>query len=140
MDGTILLGVRLVPNQFTSVKVENVNLDSKVESFKEEAATKINAKKESFGNTSTNPANVCLFDKASFSELVYCGMILENDCTLLSYGIKPGVTIHVLEKKVETPAVQAPSLSWAEVQQLVAAFRAFMLSPGCRAALQVSTH
>lgn len=71
------------------------------------------------------------------SELVYCGMILENDCTLTSYGIKPGVTIHVLEKKIESPPVQTPSLSWAEIQQLVTAFRAFMLSPGCRAALQV---
>lgn len=65
-------------------------------------------------------------------------MILENDCTLLSYGIKPGVTIHVLEKKVEPSHVQAPTLSWAEIQQLVSAFRAFMLSPGCRAALQVN--
>lgn len=64
-------------------------------------------------------------------------MILENDCTLQSYGIKPGVTIHVLEKKVEPSRTQAPTLSWAEVQQLVAAFRAFMLSSGCRAALQV---
>lgn len=54
MDGSILLGVRLIPNQFSSVKLDNVNLDSKVESFKEEAAKKINAKTESFGKKMTN--------------------------------------------------------------------------------------
>lgn len=46
----LLLGVRLIPNQFKCIKLDNVNLDSKVESFKEEAAKKINAQKESFGS------------------------------------------------------------------------------------------
>lgn len=69
MDASILLGVRLIPNQFTSVKVENVNLDSKVESFKEEAAKKINAKKESFGNTFINEPNASFLLQKTFCRI-----------------------------------------------------------------------
>lgn len=72
-----------------------------------------------------------------FVELVYCGIILQDDLTLSSYGVKPGVTIYVLEKKQEPPEIQSRTLSEAEIQQLVVAFRAFTLSAGYRTALQV---
>lgn len=49
MEGSVLLGVRLVPTQYKSVKIDNVNLESKVDSFKEEAAKKINHPKECIG-------------------------------------------------------------------------------------------
>lgn len=63
-------------------------------------------------------------------------MILEDDSTLASYGVKHGVTIHVLEKKEPVTEVQPRTLSETEIQQLVVAFRAFTLSAGYRAALQ----
>lgn len=69
--------------------------------------------------------------------MVYCGIILQDDYTLSSYGVKPGVTIHVLEKKQEPPEIKPRTLSEAEIQQLVVAFRAFTLSAGYRTALQV---
>jgi hypothetical protein len=34
-----------------------------------------------------------------FTELVYCGNILDDDSTLKSCGLKPGVMVHVLKKK-----------------------------------------
>lgn len=71
-----------------------------------------------------------------FLELIYCGVILEDESTLASYGVKPGVTIHVLEKKEPAPETSSRTLSEAEIQQLVVAFRAFTLSTGYRAALQ----
>lgn len=49
MEGPVVLGVRIVPTQYKSVKIDNVNLDSKVDSFKEEAAKKINHPKECIG-------------------------------------------------------------------------------------------
>lgn len=49
MEGSLLLGVRLVPTQYKSVKIENVNLETKVDTFKEEAAKKINHPKECIG-------------------------------------------------------------------------------------------
>lgn len=71
------------------------------------------------------------------TELVYCGIILQDESTLSSYGVKPGVTIHVLEKKQEPPEPQSRTLTESEIQQLVVAFRAFTLSAGYRTALQV---
>lgn len=49
MEGTVLLGVRIIPTQYKSVKIENVNLETKVDVFKEEAAKKIDHPKESIG-------------------------------------------------------------------------------------------
>lgn len=49
MEGTVLLGVRVVPTQYKSVKIENVNLETKVDVFKEEAAKKIDHPKECIG-------------------------------------------------------------------------------------------
>lgn len=49
MEGSVLLGVRLVSTQYKSVKIDNVNLETKVDTFKEEAAKKINHPKECIG-------------------------------------------------------------------------------------------
>lgn len=55
MEGSVLLGVRLVPTQYKSVKIDNVNLEIKVDTFKEEAAKKINHPKECIGVTQFHP-------------------------------------------------------------------------------------
>lgn len=34
-----------------------------------------------------------------FTELIYCGNILDDDSTLRSCGLKSGVMVHVLKKK-----------------------------------------
>lgn len=80
---------------------------------------------------------LCAVVDGLIAELVYCGIILEDELTLSSYGVKPGVTIHVLQKKQEPPEMKPRVLSEAEIQQLVVAFRAFTLSAGYRTALQV---
>lgn len=64
-------------------------------------------------------------------------MILEDDFSLASCGIKPGVMVHVLEKKVIPEPPPKRTLTESEIQQLVVAFKAFTLSPGYRIALQV---
>lgn len=46
----LTLGVRLIPNQFQRIKLENVDLGSKVESLKDEAAKQINVQKQGIGN------------------------------------------------------------------------------------------
>lgn len=62
---------------------------------------------------------------------------MDDDATLSACGIKPGVMVHVLRKKEPETPVPVRSMSEADVQQLVVAFRAFTLSFGYRAALQV---
>lgn len=49
MATCVTLGVRLLPNQFQRIKVENVDLGSKVELLKDEAAKKINVQKQGIG-------------------------------------------------------------------------------------------
>ncbi|GLV31919.1 hypothetical protein CBL_07678 [Carabus blaptoides fortunei] len=117
MATSVTLGVRLNPSKFQRIKIENVNLDSKVDLLKDEAAKKINVQKQTI-------------------ELIYCGIILDDDATLSACGIKPGVMVHVLRKKEPETPVPVRSMSAADVQQLVVAFRAFTLSFGYRAALQ----
>lgn len=49
MEGSLLLGVRLVPNQYQCIKIENINLECKVDSLKEKAAKEIKAEKHCIG-------------------------------------------------------------------------------------------
>lgn len=113
----LVLGVRINPNEFQRIKIENVDLEGKVISIKSEAAKKINTENQRL-------------------ELIYCGTILDDESTLVSYGIKSGVMIHVLSKTEDPPAVPHKVLTKTEIQQLVVAFRAFTLSSGYRTALQ----
>ncbi|KAJ8966691.1 hypothetical protein NQ317_014020, partial [Molorchus minor] len=103
-------------SQFQRIKIENVDLESKVETLKSQAIKLLN-----------NSSNI---------DLAFCGIILENENTLSSYGITPGVTIHVLETPKHKKVVIEKKMTEVEVQQLVSAFRAFTLSSGYRAALQ----
>lgn len=49
MATSVTLGVRLIPSKFQRIKIENVNLDSKVDLLKDEAAKKINVQKQTIG-------------------------------------------------------------------------------------------
>lgn len=71
-----------------------------------------------------------------FTELIYCGVILDDESLLSSCGVKTGVTIHVLEKKTTSPPIPVKPLTEVDVQQLVTSFRKFTLTLGYRTALQ----
>ncbi|XP_012267952.1 ubiquitin-like protein 7 [Athalia rosae] len=116
MSTKLILGVRLTPQTFSTVKLDNFSLDNKVEQLKTEAAFKVNLPKESL-------------------ELIYCGCILEDDATLASYGLKSGVMVHVLKKKEPEVPVPAKPISEASVLHLASAFRSFNVNPALRSAL-----
>lgn len=134
-SGSVVLGL-WDSAQYESVKIENFDLDSKVETLKNEAVKKLNAPKGTIGKHDTSV--FLLFSIFHLLDLVYCGLVLEDDNYLTSYGIKPGVTIHVVKKNPPETAPRGRPLTEPEVQQLVVAFRAFTLSSGYRAALQVN--
>ncbi|XP_018566538.1 ubiquitin-like protein 7 [Anoplophora glabripennis] len=115
MAASVVLGI-WNSNQFQRIKIENVDLESKVEILKMQAIKLLN-----------NSTNI---------ELAFCGVILENENTLSSYGVTPGVTIHVLEKPKPKKTQETKKMTEVEVQQLVSAFRTFTLSSGYRTALQ----
>jgi hypothetical protein len=43
--------------------------------------------------------NLVRFCLILFTELIYCGNILDDDATLKACGLKSGVMVHVLKKK-----------------------------------------
>ncbi|XP_069696661.1 ubiquitin-like protein 7 isoform X2 [Periplaneta americana] len=116
MATNIVLGIRLSPNSFQRVPVGGVSLDNKVEQLKLEASKATNLPKH-------------------FLELIYCGNILDDDSTLQSCGLKPGVMVHVLKKKEKDIPLPVRSMTEADVQELVMAFRTFTRHPSYRSAL-----
>lgn len=46
---SLTLGIRLIPTEFQRIKVENIDLESKVEILREEAAKKVNIQKQGLG-------------------------------------------------------------------------------------------
>lgn len=73
------------------------------------------------------------------SELIYCGLVLDDDSSLVNCGVKAGTMIHVLEKRKSEVPIRGRMLTEADVQQLVVAFRgAFAMRTGYRTALQVT--
>ncbi|XP_075221282.1 ubiquitin-like protein 7 [Lycorma delicatula] len=114
---SLILGIRLSLYDFQRVKLENVDFETKIEQFKIEVSKKANLPKESL-------------------ELVYCGNILDDEASLSSSGLKPGVMVHVLKKKAKEAPRPAQSMSEADIQALVVAFRALTLNPTYRNALQ----
>ncbi|KAJ8956982.1 hypothetical protein NQ318_012146 [Aromia moschata] len=115
MAASVVLGI-WNSNQFQRVKVENIDLEAKVEALKSQA--------------------IRLLNSSSNIDLAFCGIILEDNNTLASYGVTSGVTINVLEKPKSKKVSTEKKMTEVEVQQLVSAFRAFTLSSGYRTALQ----
>ncbi|XP_060520766.1 ubiquitin-like protein 7 [Cylas formicarius] len=103
--------------KFHRVKIEDVDLESKVKDLKIHLC-------KTLEHTSTDTMN-----------LSYCGVILEDCNNLLSYGITSGVTIHLTEKpKVVSPPPRK-KITEAEVQEIVSSFRNFKMSSGFRTTL-----
>jgi len=113
----VVLGIRLSLFDFQRVKVEEVDLHTKVDNFKVDVSKKANLPKESL-------------------ELVYCGNILDDDSTLDACGIKSGVMIHVLKKKAKELPKPTQTMSEVDIQNLVMAFRALTMNPSYRSSLQ----
>lgn len=72
-----------------------------------------------------------------FAELIYCGVILEDEKSLASYGIKHGVMVHVLKKHPPPERIIPRPVRDGDIHELAHAFRTFMISPIYRTALQV---
>ena len=67
------------------------------------------------------------------SELVYSGQRLRDDDDLVTYGVKPGVTVHVLKKAVADDQQQIPKpMDKAAVQQVVIALQTALMNPAYR--------
>ncbi|KAK9695597.1 Ubiquitin family [Popillia japonica] len=113
----VYLGIRLAQNDYKRIEMENADLDMKVDLFKEEITKRIGVAKHQI-------------------ELIYCGIILEDDKSLSSCGVKHGVTLHVLKKTIPREPIPPRPVTEADIQELVLAFRAFMISPIYRTALQ----
>lgn len=111
----IILGIWYTPNSPQRIKINNVDLENKVQVFKNQA---INA----WNNAPNN------------LELSYCGLILEDENTLSSYGITDGVTIHALEKPTVKPSITVHTKMVPK--DLINAFSTLVIFPNYRLALQ----
>ncbi|XP_074027580.1 uncharacterized protein isoform X2 [Leptinotarsa decemlineata] len=116
MAAKIFLGI-WNKTQLRTIKIENVDLEGKVDNIKCEALKLLEK----------SPLDIAL----SFN-----GMLLLAQHTLSSYGISSGSIIHVLE----TPYLLDDDYSYEELMQpteVVAAFRSLITSSGYRSTLQV---
>ncbi|CAD1473391.1 unnamed protein product [Heterotrigona itama] len=116
MSSELILGVRLDPQTFSTIKLNDINFKTKVEELKYETAGRVNLSKDLF-------------------ELIYCGCVLEDDMTLESYGLKNGSMIHVLRKREPELPSFPKYISEDAILQLVSAFKSFKENPGLRSAL-----
>ncbi|XP_023029684.1 ubiquitin-like protein 7 isoform X3 [Leptinotarsa decemlineata] len=115
MAAKIFLGI-WNKTQLRTIKIENVDLEGKVDNIKCEALKLLEK----------SPLDIAL----SFN-----GMLLLAQHTLSSYGISSGSIIHVLE----TPYLLDDDYSYEELMQpteVVAAFRSLITSSGYRSTLQ----
>lgn len=99
----IIIGVRFCTNKLQRIKFDNVELDGKAGGLKEKTSQQIGTPMDQI-------------------DLMYAGMILEDDQPLKSYGITPGVMVHVLKKRIKN---QAPTKTYteAEIMELAASIR-----------------
>jgi len=71
------------------------------------------------------------------SELIYCGLILEDDATVESIGLKNGSIVHALKKKKPKSLIMNKHISEDCILQLASAFKSFRETPAFRSALHV---
>lgn len=71
------------------------------------------------------------------SDFIYCGLILENDATVESIGLKNGSMILAQQKKEPEPIVTNKYVSEDCILQLTSAFKSFNETPAFRIALHV---
>nr|CAH7724760.1 unnamed protein product [Callosobruchus chinensis] len=101
------------PKEIKQIKINDIDLDSKVVDFKTKTQNLINK-------------------DFSTLELVYCGQKLQNNKSLSSYGVKPGATIHIFQKVKEKDPVSDKKSD----PGFVTSFRTLTLLAGYRNALQ----
>ncbi|XP_057662578.1 ubiquitin-like protein 7 [Diorhabda carinulata] len=111
----IILGIWGSQNSPQRIKINNVDLENKVQVFKKHALNALN----------NVPHNL---------ELSYCGLILEDENTLSSYGITDGVTIHVIDKPTIKPSETIHTQMGPK--DLINAFSTLVIFPNYRLALQ----
>ncbi|CAH1099922.1 unnamed protein product [Psylliodes chrysocephalus] len=111
----LTLGVWSTSAGLKRIKLSNIDLENKVQVFRIQALQVLTNVR---GNI----------------ELSYCGLILEDENKLSSYGITDGVTIHVLEKYEPKPQLKTESK--ITPTELIHGFRTLGLFPNYRYALQ----
>jgi len=74
---------------------------------------------------------------SEFIEFIYCGLILEDDATVESIGLKNRSIVHVLKKKEPEPPVLNKPISENCILQLTSTFKSFNETPAFRSALHV---
>lgn len=99
----IIIGVRFLTNKLQRIKFENVELDEKASGLKEKTSQQIGTPMDQI-------------------DLMYAGLILEDDQPLKSYGITPGVMVHVLKKRIKKE-VAPKTYTEAEIMELAASIR-----------------
>uniref|UniRef100_A0A1B6DYT1 Ubiquitin-like protein 7 n=1 Tax=Clastoptera arizonana TaxID=38151 RepID=A0A1B6DYT1_9HEMI len=114
---SLILGIRLSLNDFQRVKIDYVDFQTKIDSFKEIVSKKTNTHKDKL-------------------ELVYCGNILDDEATLTSSGLQPGVMVHVLQKKEKELPCHILPTSPKVVEGILFAFQALKLNSNYKSALQ----
>ncbi|CAG9116857.1 unnamed protein product [Plutella xylostella] len=112
MDGQtcIFLGIKVKPGPIERHKIDNLTLDSTVESLRAEAE-----KKSSLPSSSL--------------ELIHHGKILKDAATLQDSGVKSGEMVHVVKKKTQLVPTEPKTYTDAELQQIVTAMRTFGCTP-----------
>ncbi|XP_063980200.1 ubiquitin-like protein 7 [Diachasmimorpha longicaudata] len=116
MGAQLNLGVRSTSGAFSTIKLSDVDLKTRVEDLRLCTAQKIELPKDSF-------------------ELIHCGCILEDDASLESCGLKDGSMVHVLKKKEAEKPVPAKPITEGSILQIANAFKAFNENPTLRNAL-----
>ncbi|XP_072385292.1 ubiquitin-like protein 7 [Diabrotica undecimpunctata] len=111
---TINLGMWNSSNGHQRIKIINVDIENKVHIFKTQALKEVK-------------------DASKTLEFSYCGLILEDENILSSYGIADGVTIHVFEKSSGVPPVVNNKMTSNE---LISSFRSLVMFSNYRLALQ----
>lgn len=71
------------------------------------------------------------------SEFIYCGLILEDDATVESTGLKNGSMVHALKKEEPELSIPIKYVSEDSIIQLTLAFKSFNETPAFRSALHV---
>ncbi|XP_019873337.1 ubiquitin-like protein 7 [Aethina tumida] len=104
--------------QLRRITIDNVDFNDKVEAFKN-AALKI-------------------LGESNDIDLTYCGVIMDNENTLSSYGVCPGEIVYGTAKKPAPPVVPPKTYTETDIQNVVFIFSSFNIS-GRRTALQKLT-
>ncbi|XP_011137433.1 ubiquitin-like protein 7 isoform X1 [Harpegnathos saltator] len=112
----LLFGIQIDPETVTTITLNDVNLKTKVKELKRKAAKRCNLSNDTL-------------------ELIYCGLILEDDATIESSGLRNGSLVYALPKKESESPVPFKYIPEDSILQLTSAFKSFNETPAFRSAL-----